>query len=304
MAASMELVRSPGAAVAAPMGISEVERLAQVMARSGYFNDAREVAQAAVKVLAGQELGVPPVAAMMGINIIKGKVALGGNLIASRIKAAGYDYRHKQFDAKGCVLTFYGRLRQDGTRETLGESSFTEEDAKAAQLIGKEGDMYRKYPRNMYFNRAISNGARWYTPDVFSGIPVFTPEELGAQVDAEGEVIEVEPEKPPAPPPTPARDVVPDEVQHLWNRMTDRYAALDIFSELKDQCYVVLGNEKGEELYRTVLAASGVKKSNEFTTMRDAKRCAAAMWQAISDAKAAKDEEPFADPPPPPEPQS
>jgi len=36
----------------------------------------------------------------------------------------------------------------------------------------------------------MSNGARWYTPDIFGG-PVYTPEELGAVVDGEtGEVID------------------------------------------------------------------------------------------------------------------
>ena len=49
---------------------------------------------------------------------------------------------------------------------------------------------WRKYPRNMLFARAISNGARWYCPDLFGGSPVYTPDELGAEVDGEtGEVL-------------------------------------------------------------------------------------------------------------------
>jgi hypothetical protein len=176
--------------------LTDVQRLGGILAASGYFSDAREMAQAAVKVMAGQELGIPPVAAMMGINIIKGKVALGGNLIASRIRAHGYEYRHKQFDAHGCVLTFWSKPDKEGKRELLGESSFTEEDAKSA---GVYGEMYKKYPRNMYFNRAISNGAKWYTPDVFGGAPVYTPEELGARVDSEGDVIHEKPQVQPEP---------------------------------------------------------------------------------------------------------
>ncbi|RDT44717.1 hypothetical protein DXF87_27490, partial [Enterobacter roggenkampii] len=35
-----------------------------------------------------------------------------------------------------------------------------------------------KFPKNMLFARAMSNGVKWFTPDVFSG-PVYTPEELG-----------------------------------------------------------------------------------------------------------------------------
>lgn len=169
--------------------MSDLQRLGKLLAESGYFSDAREMAQAAVKVMAGQELGLPPIASMMGINIIKGKVALGAHLIASRVRAHGYDFRHVRFDSTGCVLAFYGRAGADGKRDSLGESSFTEEDAKAAGLLS---DMYRKYPRNMYFSRAMSNGAKWYCPDVFGGAPVFTPEELGADVDQNGEMVQPE----------------------------------------------------------------------------------------------------------------
>ena len=45
----------------------------------------------------------------------------------------------------------------------------------------------------MLFARAMSNGVRWYCPDVAMA-PLYTPDELGAQVDGEsGEVIEAEP---------------------------------------------------------------------------------------------------------------
>ena len=170
--------------------LTDIQRLGNLLAASGYFADAREMAQAAVKVMAGEELGIPPIAAMMGISIIKGKVALGGNLIASRIRAHGYDFEHKQFDANGCVLRFLGKMDGNGKRKTLGESSFREADAKAAGLIVSE--MYKKYPRNMYFNRAMSNGAKWYVPEVFAGAPVYTPEELGATVDEDGNVVHQE----------------------------------------------------------------------------------------------------------------
>jgi hypothetical protein len=178
--------------------ITDVQRLGGLLAASGYFSDARDMAQAAVKVLAGQELGIPPVAAMMGINIIKGKIALGGNLIASRIRAHGFDFIHKRFDSEACVLVFLGRKGDPeigkgmvGTRPILGESSFTMEDAKTALLAGNEN--YKKNPRNMLFNRSISNGAKWYTPEVFAGAPVYVPEELGANVDENGDMVHPEP---------------------------------------------------------------------------------------------------------------
>jgi hypothetical protein len=40
----------------------------------------------------------------------------------------------------------------------------------------------------MLFSRAMSNGTRWYTPDIFGG-PVYTPEELNAPLNETGEYI-------------------------------------------------------------------------------------------------------------------
>jgi len=165
--------------------VSQVQRLGGLLAASGYFADAREMAQAAVKVMAGRELGIPPIASMMGINIIKGKAALGAHLIASRIIAHGYKIRHKRLDNTGCELEFIGK---DG--EVLGVSSFDEADAKSASVFG---EMYKRYPRNMYYSRAISNGCKWFTPEVTCGMPVYTPEELGANVDSEGNMVEAKP---------------------------------------------------------------------------------------------------------------
>ena len=58
----------------------------------------------------------------------------------------------------------------------------------------------------MMFARAMSNGQRWYAPDVFSGNAVYVPEELGAEVDGEtGEIVQgkykVVQERPAAPAP-------------------------------------------------------------------------------------------------------
>ena len=62
------------------------------------------------------------------------------------------------------------------------------EDATQARL---SGDNWSKYPKNMLFARALTNGAKWYTPDVFGGA-IYEPEELGAQVEyaEDGETVE------------------------------------------------------------------------------------------------------------------
>lgn len=174
---STELVRRP---------MPDALTLGKVFAASGYFRDARDEAQAIVKILAGQELGIPAVASMTGVYIVKEKVNLSANLIGAVIKRSGrYTYRVREMADKACRLEFF---EKNGTGwESIGVSDFTWEDATKAGLVGS--DTWKKFPRNMLFARALSNGAKWYCPDVFGG-PIYTPDELGAEVDGEtGEVV-------------------------------------------------------------------------------------------------------------------
>ncbi len=163
----------------------DVLTLGDVLTKSGYFQDANEAAKAIVKVLAGQELGLGPIAAMTGIYIIKGKITLSANAMAAIVKNSGkYDYLVTELDAKHCKIEFY-----QGDNK-IGLSEFNMEDAKQAGLVK---DNWQKFPRNMLFARAMSNGAKWFCADVFAGTPVYTPDELGVDVDGEtGQIIEGE----------------------------------------------------------------------------------------------------------------
>lgn len=163
------------------MDLAELQNLGQVFTKSGFFADTRDAAQAVVKVMAGMELGFPPIASMTGVYIVKGKVSLSANLMAAAIKKSGkYNYRVRQLDEKGCKIEFF----ENG--ESVGFSEFTKADASNAGLAG---ETWKKFFRNMAFARAMSNGAKWYCADIFGG-PIYTPEELGAQVDGEtGEVV-------------------------------------------------------------------------------------------------------------------
>lgn len=165
--------------------------LGNVLAASGFFQDSREGAQAAVKVMAGQELGFGPIASMTGIYIVKGRVTLSANLMAAAIKRhPAYTFRVKEHNAEVCTIDFL----EDG--EVIGTSSFSMDDAQAAGLAGSE--TYKKFPKNMLYARALSNGAKWYCPDVFGGA-IYTPDELGEEVDGEtGEIL-----NPTAPTPNP-----------------------------------------------------------------------------------------------------
>lgn len=168
----------------------QMKSIAQAMAMSGMFPDIqKDSAKAFVKIMAGQEMGIAPFQAMSDISIISGKASAGGNIYAAKVKSSGrYDYRVKKWDTVGCEIEFFEVLR--GKRESLGLSSFLESDAKAADLFGKGN--WKMYPRNMYFNRAMTAGVRTYCPDALGGINAYTPEELGANVDADGRFVSID----------------------------------------------------------------------------------------------------------------
>ncbi len=175
--------------MAAQMDVTQLEGLGKMLALSGYFersgNMDQQVAQMCTKILAGREMGMGPFASVQGIYLIKGKLSFAANLISSAIKASGrYDYKVKRLDASGCEIEFYEK--RDGKWELSGVSTFDVKDA------GKAGTQNMdKFPRNMMFARCMSNGQKWYAPDVFNGNTVYVPEELGANVDEDGNVIEV-----------------------------------------------------------------------------------------------------------------
>jgi hypothetical protein len=101
-------------------------------------------------------------------------------MMASAVKASGkYNYRVIRLDDKVCEIAFFENGKESG------RSIFTLEDAKKAGTKNLD-----KFPRNMLFARAMSNGVKWYTPDVMNGNAVYTPEELGADVDEDGNIID------------------------------------------------------------------------------------------------------------------
>jgi hypothetical protein len=188
--------------------ISELMNLAKAFAESGMFSDTKSAAQAIVKIQAGQEIGIPPFAAMTGIHIIQGKPTIGAGLIASRLKGSGkYDYRVVEASEKVCSIDFY----QGNTK--IGNSTFTIEDAKKA--LTKNID---KFPKNMLFARAISNGVKWYCPDIFSG-PVYVPEEMQVVTTEDATHIEVD---------TTIDEIINDiqvcvsldEIKAVWKKLT------------------------------------------------------------------------------------
>jgi len=172
------------------LSLNQLNFIGQMMAKSGMFPDVTDAAKAFVKIMAGKEIGVTPFQSMTNIHLIQGKATMGANLMAAKVKGSGkYDYRVMELTSETCSILFRQRdpLAEGGWAD-LGKFTYSLEDAKRAGLV-KTGSSWEKYPSNMLFARAISSGVRIYCPDVFNGNLVYVPEELGAQVNEDGEPV-------------------------------------------------------------------------------------------------------------------
>ena len=163
--------------------------MSDVFSSSGMFPDVKSKAQALVKILAGKELGLSPFESMASIYIVNGKLALTSKAMSSLIKKTEkYDYFVEKLDDMECIISF---VKLTDTKVELGKSSFTFKDAAKAGLANK--DVWKNYPRNMLFSRALSNGVRWYCPDAVCGY--YTVEEVeDIPIEIKKTTIELTPE--------------------------------------------------------------------------------------------------------------
>ena len=157
--------------------VDDLARLARVFAASGLFgragNQETQVAECAIRLMAGMEAGFSPFASATGVHIINGRPAFSANLLAQAVRRhPDYDYRVLEKTAQLCRIRFLSR------GETLGEELFTIEMAERAGLL--KNPTWRSYPEAMLFSRALTAGMRTHCPDALGGHPAYTPEELGA----------------------------------------------------------------------------------------------------------------------------
>jgi len=168
--------------------IQTLKELGAVIRKSGFVpSSIKTDEQAVVILLKGQELGLPPMQAFASIAVINGKPTLTAEVMLGLI------YR----DHPKAQVTFVRTTNEVCTIEACrpgGKPStfnFSLADAQQAGLLGK--GPWESYPAAMLRARCISAMARAMFPDALSGC-VYTPEELGANVDKDGEIVEVQSE--------------------------------------------------------------------------------------------------------------
>lgn len=73
----------------------------------------------------------------------------------------------------GAVTVFYVAEKQRGV------SRFTLDDARAANLIKSDSRAaWNTSQRNMLLARSMSNGVKWFVPEIMNGMPIYAPGEL------------------------------------------------------------------------------------------------------------------------------
>lgn len=144
----------------------------------------KSVEQAVAIILKGREIGVPPMQALSHIHVINGKPTLSAELMLAQILK--YHPRTKisypERSGERCTI----KVQRDGSDPST--FTFSMHDAELAGVT--KNSTWQKYPRAMLHARCVSEMARSLFPDAIAGVS-YCPEEMGANVDENGEVIDV-----------------------------------------------------------------------------------------------------------------
>lgn len=144
-----------------------------------------------------------------GLYCVKDRIEAEGTVIRSKIdQLPNYHLKIDRSDNEAAVLSLWRKAEADwpfalygdgkgkvGDWVKLGEVSFTEEDAKRADLLSK--DTYKKYPADLYLNRATSRLYKRLIPWLFAS-PIYIHGEIeGTDFNGdfiEGKIVENQPQ--------------------------------------------------------------------------------------------------------------
>jgi len=160
---------------------------AQVLLNSGFLPEVyQRVEQVLAIMMYGDVLGIPPMAALNGISVIRNKPTITPQLMLALARHAGVlEDIQVTDDGHKCTVV----LKRVG--QIAHTTTFSEADAMAMELAIKNN--WKKQPAVMRQWRAVAAACRIVFPDLIMGF--CTPEEMGADatMSAEGEMMYSEP---------------------------------------------------------------------------------------------------------------
>lgn len=217
-----------------PQTVDEMYRVANLIAKSGLAPKSLPTAEAvAVAIMAGAEVGVPPMASLQNIAVINGRPCMWGDLIVALVQQSGkLEYLVETWDAKTQTATV--RCKRIGKPERV--EVFGMDDARRAKLAGK--DLYQTYPQRMCGWRAKTYAIRAEFADVLKGLSV--REEVEDYIDVTPTVRELPPMPRAAEAPSPVCEPEPEP-----EMSAEESAAMDakLLAEEQGQATLPLGGK-------------------------------------------------------------
>lgn len=162
--------------------ISDIERMAGAIAKSGLFG-VKNSDQAFALMCVAQAEGLHPAIAARDYHIISGRPTLKSDAMLARFQTAGGSVKWKELTETKATATF--SHEQGGSVEI----TWTIDMAKKAGLL--KNPTWNSYPRSMLRARVVSEGIRTVFPGVVAGY--YTPEEV-EDYPTSGEPRDVTPE--------------------------------------------------------------------------------------------------------------
>lgn len=166
------------------MGIDAQMRYAKAMSQATIIPQSYRNNPANILVAEGfgQSMGLSPAESLYRINVIQGKPTMSAELVAAQVRKAGHKLRIEQDPAS---MTARATIIRADDPDAPYTSVWDMERAKAMGLAAKES--YKKQPLTMLTWRAVTDCARMACSEALYGM--YTPDEMGATVDASGEVV-------------------------------------------------------------------------------------------------------------------
>lgn len=149
-----------------PRTIDEVRTLSKMFAASSLLPaELRgKESDVFVSIMAGQELGLPPMASLRGVHVVKGKPVLSADTMVGIVLGSGLAEYFVCVAETPTSVTY--ETKRHGTPQPQ-RCTWSMEDARAAGLAS--GDNWKKYPRAMLKARCKAMLARDVYPDVLAG---------------------------------------------------------------------------------------------------------------------------------------
>ncbi len=185
---SAEVVLRSQSGTDVPLNPVEQMQLAQYYAPSSLLpGHLRNKPENVFVILSGaRALNVPGFWALQSMFVVDGKLSMSADLMRALVLRAGHKVRTIENPReRSATVTI---IRNDDPDFEFSYT-FSMEDAKTAELLGKAN--WKKYPRPMLVARATSAAVRTHCSDVLFGV-IYTPEELGAEVNEDGAIIDGE----------------------------------------------------------------------------------------------------------------